>query len=143
MGFCFLFFFLHVAFVTFQQLDERPGVGVTPEVSGKESREQSTACACGIKQTRKDRKDFGTHTGCSFQIFTSSAVRPASRMSRLTRDTLPALDYRQITLYITEEKVFNNLQLSAKIKRVELLAHVRVNRMLLDAKYILGSDDCN
>lgn len=64
-------------------------------------------------------------------------------MSRLTRDTLPALDYRQITLYITEEKVFNNLQLSAKIKRVELLAHIRVNRMLLDAKYILGSDDFN
>lgn len=31
----------------------------------------------------------GTHIVCSLQTLTSSAVRPASRMSRLTRDTLP------------------------------------------------------
>lgn len=97
-----------------------------------------TALALGVReqstrhQRREGCKDFGTHTGCSFQIFTSSAVRPASRMSRLTRDTLPALDYRQITVHITDEAKGKSTTCSslflaaAKIGRVELLALIRV-----------------
>lgn len=44
---------------------------------------------------------FGTHTVCSLQTLTSSAVRPASRMSRLTRDTLP-MELRQDALKLMD-----------------------------------------
>lgn len=52
--------------------------------------QRNVSCACLKKLRGLD--GFGTHAGCSFQSFTSSAVRPASKMSRLTRDTLP-VDY--------------------------------------------------
>ncbi len=42
---------------------------------------------------------FGTHTVCSFQSLTSSAVSPASRISRLTRDTLPVDQSQDAGLY--------------------------------------------
>lgn len=128
----FVFFFFTRTSLLSRLHSETRGAGsgwmvsaFTPEASGRGSRERSS----GGDQRRRD---LGTHAGCSFQIFTSSAVRPASRMSRLTRDTLPAVDYRQIALHITRQR--RGERSFSQSRRVELLAPIRVNGRLLDAQ---------
>lgn len=105
---------LHFAFITFHQLDmiESPGTERRGKNSGSVSQlivhemklsRGSTKLRCRhatqipmleeIHLLRSGKKrsaeGLGTHTASSLQSLTSSAVRPASRISRLTRETLP------------------------------------------------------
>lgn len=143
---CFSLCFYRVSLVRHDQIS-RDGKDLVHEMSfvykaaAQDARRKTpwnVSCMCLKKLWRLE--GFGTHTGCSFQSFTSSAVRPASKMSRLTRDTLP-VDYRQNTFHIRDLAMEQSQQIDKskisdsspqppvlwrQIKHVELLAHIKI-----------------
>lgn len=130
---------VHVAFITFQQLDKGSGQGTgwLTTLCAKSRGSEST----GPDQSRgrTANRFFGTHTGSSLQIFTSSAVSPASRMSRLTRDTLPVWITDKVQFHIKDqakkkkEKRFQQTCSSLFLmKHVELLARTGAISTFLD-----------